>query len=248
MTTLLKLGGSLLTDKAAPETLDEASLERVSDRLVAGRPDRLVIVHGGGSFGHPAARAHGVSRTTGTRDPAAIHEVGRAMGRLNDAVVDAFANVGLQAVGLSARGLATKHDDGAVVVSPGPVRTFLDERMLPVLYGDMVAHASVGCSVLGGDQLVVSLATALDADRIGLCADVPGVLSRDGTVIEQVDRYDEVADLLGEPEGADVTGGIGWKVRALLESDVPGGIFGLAELGTFLDGGLPGTRVGVERA
>ncbi|KAH8060530.1 hypothetical protein JL722_4633 [Aureococcus anophagefferens] len=62
--TVVKLGGSAITDKARFETLDEAGLRAAAEavrRCVAdGR--RVVVVHGAGSFGHFQAREHGVSR------------------------------------------------------------------------------------------------------------------------------------------------------------------------------------------
>ena len=76
MTTVLKLGGSVVTEKDDSETVDRAALERAADAL-AGQDD-VVVVHGGGSFGHHHAARYGVSTTEGTGDPAAVREIGRA--------------------------------------------------------------------------------------------------------------------------------------------------------------------------
>ncbi|MFW6045379.1 MAG: acetylglutamate kinase, partial [Natronomonas sp.] len=59
MTTVLKLGGSVITDKTEPETVDHSSLRTAA--VAIGTTDDLVVVHGGGSFGHHHAAAHGVT-------------------------------------------------------------------------------------------------------------------------------------------------------------------------------------------
>jgi len=54
---VLKLGGSLITEKDRPETLDEPALDAACDAIAAaladGAVDRLVIVHGGWELRSP---------------------------------------------------------------------------------------------------------------------------------------------------------------------------------------------------
>lgn len=50
---VLKLGGSVVTDKDEPETVDEAGLAAAADAVAPlAESRRVVVVHGGGSFGH----------------------------------------------------------------------------------------------------------------------------------------------------------------------------------------------------
>ena len=83
----------------------------------------------------------------------------------------------------------------------------------------------------------------LDAERVGLCSTVDGVLDGDGAVVPTVRAFEDVADALGGSDATDVTGGMAGKVRALLELDVPASVFGRADLPAFLAGGQPGTTV-----
>src|SRR5688500_8049984 len=56
---LLKLGGSLITEKSRPETPRTAVIARLVDEIArgaAGRPFRLIVGHGSGSYGHAAAQ------------------------------------------------------------------------------------------------------------------------------------------------------------------------------------------------
>jgi len=241
MTTVLKLGGSVVTEKDVPRTVDEAALETAAAAL-ADRED-LVVVHGGGSFGHHHADRHGVTTTEGTHDPAAIGDIHGAMTRLNATVVEVLADAGVPALPVHPMSVGHRDADGTLTFPTGQVRAMLSEGFVPVLHGDGVLHAGRGATVLSGDEIVVRLAEALDADRVGVCSAVPGVYDGDGSVIDAISSIDEVADALDASEATDVSGGMAGKVRALLKLEAPAHVFDLDSLEPFLEGGAPGTRI-----
>lgn len=242
MTLVLKLGGSVITDKQRPETLDEEHLARATE-AVAGYDGKLVLVHGGGSFGHHHASEHGISSREGSHDAAGALAVHDAMGRLNDAVLAALHERGVPALPIRPLSAAVRDEDGELSLSM-PVETMLAEGFVPTVQADVIAHAGAGVTVVSGDELVVALAEQVDAERVGLCAGVPGVFDSGGVVIDRIESFVAVSDALGGSDATDVTGGMAAKVRALLELDAPASVFGLDELERFLDGESPGTRVG----
>jgi isopentenyl phosphate kinase len=245
MVTVLKLGGSVITDKETPEAVDRQALDRAADAIAS--PDwseagaSLVVVHGGGSFGHHHAARHGVSSTTGTRDAAALTEIHRAMGDLNAAVVDSLQERGVPA--LPVRPLSVAARDGDLGFPLRGVDTMLGEGFVPVLHGDVIVDAGNGGTILSGDEIVVAVARGLGADRVGLCSTVPGVLDDEGNVIPEIEAFGQVAGAVGESTATDVTGGMAGKVRRLLELDTPAAIFGLASIDRFLRTGSAGTTV-----
>lgn len=246
MVTILKLGGSVVTQKSKPETLDEDAIDRAATAIASSQPSTqadggLVLVHGGGSFGHHHAARHDVSTTAGTRDASALTEIHRAMGELNDAVVDGLQSRGVAA--LPVRPLSAAYRDEDLVFPPGGVQSMLTEGFLPVLHGDVIVETGNGGTVLSGDEIVAHLAASLEAERVGLCSTVPGVLDEDGTVVPEIRSFDEVADALGESDATDVTGGMAGKVNHLLNVDAPASVFDLDALGTFLETGSAGTIV-----
>jgi len=243
MTVVLKLGGSVITDKETPETVDRPSLRAAVATLAAHETAELVLVHGGGSFGHHAAAKYGVSTTDGTRDAVGVGEIHRSMGRLNDAVLAACHEYGLPAVPVRPLSLASRNADGDLQFPADPVGALLAEGFLPVIHGDVVAHAGAGATVLSGDDIVVSLARTLGADAVGLCSTVPGVLDSEGEVIDEIGDFETVAGLVGGSDATDVTGGMARKVRRLLDLDTPASIFDLDGLGAFLETGSAGTVV-----
>ena len=246
---VLKLGGSLITEKDRPETLDDdalaAACDAVADALADGAVDRLVVVHGGGSFGHHRASEHGVSTSEGTRDPAAVADVHGAMKTLNGAVLDRLRDRDVPAVPVHPLSLSARPEgvEGDLDLPLGSTATLLGEGFVPVLHGDGVATAGEGVTVVSGDELVVKLAAGLGARRVGVCSTVPGVLDADGAVIPAIDSFDGVADALGASDATDVSGGMAAKVRELLALDAPAYVFGADGLSPFLRGEDAGTRV-----
>ena len=242
MTTVLKLGGSVITEKDRPETVDETMLNRAVE-AVATLPGRTVVVHGGGSFGHHHAATHDVSSTDGTRDDAGIRAIHGAMKRLNAIVVDALAEAGVPAVPVHPFSAARRRSDGALELGSDPVETMLDEGFAPVLHGDTVIHEDVGATILSGDELVVTLASALDADRVGVCSSASGVYDTDGNVIDRIESFEDIRDAVGASDATDVTGGMAGKVRELLALDVPAYVFDIDGLEAFAAGEDPGTEI-----
>lgn len=247
---VLKLGGSVITEKDRAETLDGQALDQAADAVAAALEspsealaDGLVVVHGGGSFGHHNASEHGVSTTTGTHDASAILDIHGAMKTLNTFVLSRLLDRDVPAVPVHPLSAGHRNDTGELQLPTGQVATLLEEGFVPVLHGDVIGHTDQGVTVVSGDELVVELAQELDADQIGLCSTVPGVLDADDDVIDRIDSYADVESVLGESEATDVTGGMAAKVQALLALEADASIFGLEDVEAFLADEGPGTTV-----
>ncbi|MEZ3143765.1 isopentenyl phosphate kinase [Halobaculum sp. MBLA0143] len=247
MTTVLKLGGSVITEKDRAETLDgptlDAAADAVADALAADDVTELVVVHGGGSFGHHHAAEHGVSTTDGTHDHAAVTDVHGAMATLERFVRARLHERDVPAVPVHPLSAASRDADGELTLPTEQVTTLLAEGFVPVLHGDGVAHAGEGVTVLSGDEIVTTLARQVETDRVGLCSTVPGVLDDDDEVIPEVSSFETVAPVLGESDATDVSGGMAAKVRELLALDAPASIFGPDALAGFLAGERVGTVI-----
>lgn len=246
--TILKLGGSVITEKDTPETVDDAALDSVVEAIaesdVVERADgSLIIVHGGGSFGHVHAAEHGVSTTAGSHDPAAVAAIHGAMKQLNGTVCDRLQAAGVPAVPVHPLSAATRNAAGELTVSVEAVETLCAEGFVPVSHGDLVAHTDHGVTVLSGDELVTALAAELGAKRVGLCSTVPGVFDADGDVLASITRFEDVAAAVGDSETTDVSGGMAGKVRELLTLDGHARIFGPTAVGAFLAGNEVGTLI-----
>lgn len=220
---IVKLGGSVITDKRRQFTVKRAVLKRLARELAAAK-EPLLIVHGGGSFGHPLASKYGIAGGYKNRGQLmGMSLTHRAMERLNAEVIEALNEAGLPAVAVQPSA-CTVVDGGRIQsMELAPVRKMLGLGLIPVLYGDAVPDISRGMSILSGDQIVTYLAKELGASRVILGADVDGVYTANpkkdkrAKFVRKITPADkDVVASLGAAEGKDVTGGMENKVRELL--------------------------------
>jgi isopentenyl phosphate kinase len=71
---ILKLGGSVITDKSADCAINRAGLESLATAIAGARHDGIVIVHGAGSCGHPEAKRYHLDKG------ASMSRIGRLAG------------------------------------------------------------------------------------------------------------------------------------------------------------------------
>ncbi len=221
---IVKLGGSVITDKSRRFAVKRATLQRLA-REVAAAKGPLVLVHGGGSFGHPMASKYKIAE--GYRNPrqligfALTH---RAMERLNAYVVDALQQAGVPAMAMQPSACAVVENGRIKSMELTPLRKLLDLGLVPVLYGDAVPDLDKGMSILSGDQLVVQLARELGANRAILGVDVDGVYTANPKTNKNAELIQEISlsnwpsvekQLTVGVGGKDVTGGMANKVREL---------------------------------
>ena len=65
---ILKIGGSVVTDKDGELAAKTEVINRIAEEIKRADIDNLILVHGGGSFGHPTAKKYGIKE--GLKDPA----------------------------------------------------------------------------------------------------------------------------------------------------------------------------------
>ena len=235
---VLKLGGSVITDKSGGCTIDHARLREIAEVLAAHREIELVLVHGAGSCGHPEARRYRVDEGLGRDNLPGVYHTHAAVSRLNAAVVEALREAGIEAIGIHPLCLALAEDGRLVSFETRQIAGMTDHGIVPVLHGDVVMDTRRGSCIVSGDQVVARLALALGSRRVGLATDVAGVL-RGGSVIPRIDR--EILESLdiGGSAKTDVTGGMRGKIAELLilaDAGIDSEIFHVSQIGRFLDG------------
>ncbi len=227
----LKLGGSLITDKTGVETVRPSVLVRLAGEIAAARAVRpglrLLVGHGGGSYGHVAAAKYGtrlgVGTTASSEAEAAVQwrgfaEVHAAMTRLNGLVVDALLAAGVPAMSFQPSALA-QCEDGRIIHFPAEsIQTALEAGVVPVVYGDVAFDVVRGGTIISTEEVMAALAGALRPSRLLLAGEVAGVLDSEGAVIPAITQANlpQVEAALGGSRGTDVTGGMASKVRGML--------------------------------
>jgi len=235
---LLKLGGSVLTEKGGPGRILRENLRMISQEISVHSRDPLLIIHGAGSCGHPEAHRFRLMEGLGDHNREGLYVTHQAVSKLNSIVVGALRNEGIEAIGLHPLDSCYAEDGRIVSMECRHLREMLLKGIVPVLHGDVVMDGVRGATVVSGDQLVSYLGRALRFRRIGLATDVPGVLAGD-TVVELLTPQNMHHVLIGSSRHTDVTGGMEGKIRELLElarSGTPSEIFHVEQTGAFLQG------------
>lgn len=220
---IAKLGGSVITDKHKPFAVKRATLRRLARELAAAKRP-LIVLHGGGSFGHPLASKYKIAKGyENKKQLMGLSLTRRAMERLNAHVIDALQRAGLPAIAVPPSACAVVSGGRIQSMELGPIKKLLELGLVPVLYGDAVPDMSKGMSILSGDQIAAYLARELNASRVILGVDVDGVYTanpktdRRAKLVRKITPADvELVASLGPAGGKDVTGGMGNKVKELL--------------------------------
>jgi isopentenyl phosphate kinase len=221
----LKLGGSLITDKAREQTVRAEVLARLAGEVaaaLAARPDlRLVIGHGSGSFGHSQGRKYGTRQ--GVRSPEqwrGFADVAHVAARLNRHVLDALRAAGLPAFNCQPSASAVCRDGRIQSLALAPITTALERGLVPLVMGDVAVDEVRGGTILSTEDVFRYLAPRLNPTEILLAGIEPGVLTHwpGGQVIPLVSpqTIERVRSTLRGSHAADVTGGMESKVLEML--------------------------------
>ncbi len=258
---LLKLGGSLITDKSRPHTPLADVITRLAGEIFAAWTSspgmRLVIGHGSGSFGHVPGKLYGTRQ--GVHSPVewrGFSEVWWEARQLNELVVSALVEAGLPAIALPVSASLITENRQIVRWETGPLQAALDANLLPVLAGDVVFDKRLGGTILSTEEIFILLSKCIRPERVLLAGVEMGVWqdfpSRDRLVSDITpSNFSALSAVLKGSEATDVTGGMVAKVRAMLDfvGSVPGlevHIFSGREPRNVYDalmGGRPGTTV-----
>ena len=223
--TVLKIGGSVITDKSEELKARTDVMNRLAEEIKRANVQGLVTVHGGGSFGHPAAQKYAIK--DGFREEGqqiGFAETHHLMTVLDGLFMDALVWQKIPAVSITPSSCIVTEDGRIKCFEDAPLRSFLKMGFMPVLYGDSVLDTKLGFTILSGDQLVSELATKLGADRIIMGVDVDGLHDGDPKTAKNTKMFEHLTleelkrlqNKLVKPKAHDVTGGMFGKMTELL--------------------------------
>ncbi len=260
---ILKIGGSVLTDKNQASTAKPEQIRRIAAEIKAGMGSRLVLIHGAGSFGHHQAKEFGLKTGLNEKSIRGIMPTHNAVSALSGMIIDELYDNGVYAAPVHPLSSCVLRYGRIHYMCMGPIKQMLADGIVPILHGDVVTDKKKGIEVLSGDQLVVYLARALSAERVGIGTNVDGVYTgvrmgvdhagaKDYKIIRDITptNLGEVKKSLSGSGGVDVTGGMYGKVMELAElaeTGIPSCVFNAERPGsvaTFLKGGdVKGTLI-----
>ena len=175
---------------------------------IASSDQKVVVVHGGGSFGHVVAKQHGLGAEAAEAAAVGVAQTRGAMYELNRMVCKTMLEFRLSPYPFSPFD-AISRAGGASVSSW--LKGLLKEGLTPVTFGD-VGLAPSGFKVLSGDVIVQELAKMMGPERVVFALDVDGVYEGNTRVIIPELSVAKVRRMKVQ-EGDDAAGGMRLKLE-----------------------------------
>lgn len=226
MITFLKLGGSLITEKDKPHSPRKEMIFRLAaeihDAQLALPQHQFIIGHGSGSFGHVPAKHYKTRHGVRTREEwAGFVEVWRQARDLNQIMMDAFAQAGIQAIAFPPSAIIQSAGGKTASIQTEPIQSALRAGLTPVVGGDVIFDVINGGTIFSTEDVFMALAPFIHPDRILLCGKDEGVCEDFPDCTRIVSKITPATRLLLHESlngslSIDVTGGMREKVDLML--------------------------------
>lgn len=270
---VVKLGGSLITDKRRPRTARREVIVRLAEEIAAARPAMsaaLLVGHGSGSFGHVAAADAGLGkgpfsdpgRPAPERRRAGLSATQQQAAELHRRVVAALAAAGAAPFSWAPSTALVARAGRPVAGSVGTLVEALGLGMVPVVYGDVVTDRVWGASIASTEAVVRYLIGRLKqrgmaVRRVVWAGETAGIYDTLGRTVPEVgpENLRQVRRAVGASAGTDVTGGMRLRLDTavalarrgveswIIDGTVPG-LLKMALTAEEMAEEVPGTRVG----
>lgn len=233
---LIKLGGSIITDKTKQNHLRTKTLRQLVRQIKqykltqSGQQTKLLIGHGQGSFAHFPAKKYQVASGLQKNTQRSLLGMGltlQAVGDLHQLVLAEMLHQKLPAVSFRFHQNLTTNKTRLLTFNQQNLLQQLALDLLPVTTGDVILDTAQGCCVWSTEKNLNLIAQTLNTTtnspyqvtKVIHVTDVPGVLNQAGQTIQQItpESWTKMADCINQAEHPDVTGGMRHKVETSLE-------------------------------
>lgn len=265
---IVKLGGSLITDKRRPETARPEVIERLSQEIAAARPRMaagLIVGHGSGSFGHVAAARAGLGggpfcSPDQIAPPDRLHGAGETQHQaavLHQTVAGTLLAAGVAPFSWSPSSALEGRAGRPVRGTVDALERTLGLGFVPVIYGDVMVDLEWGVSICSTEAAVSYLVGRLRRRGYAVrrsiwCGETDGIYGADGQTLDRIHpgNLRQARRAVGGSAGTDVTGGMrlrldtAWQLaRQGVESWIVDGTRPGLLHDALLSRPVPGTRV-----
>ncbi len=246
----IKLGGSVISNKNKPFSFNESTIKQIASEIKKFYPEKkFLLVHGGGSFGHPLAKKYGIRKgMNGIKRMIGFSKTHEAMMELNKKIVNIFLKKNLPVFSISTSSIFLMDDGKIIHADISIIKETLKLKFIPILFGDVILTKDKGIDILSGDQIISYIAKKIDTEKVIFLMDVDGIYDKnpsekDARLIDEIDKSIQFKATTGK---FDVTGGIENKLKEAFKLHCPvyfinGMIKG--NLTKAMKGGKIGTRI-----
>lgn len=226
---LIKLGGSLITDKEKPFTAKKKIIENLAYQIASAIKKNseisLIIGNGGGSFPHyPAVKYQMSSGIKNEEQKYGFCLVQDAASKLNRIIVEALIKAKVNACSVNPSSMIITNNGKIKYFFIKPIIEMINLGLTPVVYGDIVIDLKIGAKILSTEHLLNQIAIRLKKERFQIVKVIhngltKGVLDNRGNIIKKINKnnFKKIKKMFFSTKGFDVTGGMAHKVIESLQ-------------------------------
>jgi isopentenyl phosphate kinase len=218
---LVKLGGSVITNKEKPHSPNLRNMRiigrQLSRALLADSDLRLIIIHGGGSFGHYYAKKFGLStQITNSASPEGLARTAGSMIKLHSVLLEELCRAGVYCGTMFPLELFSGLEKPLSIRESGRYRiqSVFENGLVPITFGYVNLEGDRSY-IVSGDTIALALATTFPIAKTIFVMDVDGVyrsFRMKGSIIKELAQEEFLYE--GSTTAYDVTGGIKTKINA----------------------------------
>jgi len=230
---IIKLGGSVITFKEKPLAPNYPTIEKIAKIVKQLRKRyKIIIVHGGGSFGHYWSVKYDMHTQPFTYQDEGVSRVQESMIKLNHIIVEKFISCGLKPFCIHASSFVFNNLPCKERVLD-MMEMIQNNNIIPITYGDVVHTSKGNFSILSGDTLMNILSVNLNPRFSIFTTNVDGIyaslengnllsniiLNKNKELLNAMDDRIEFSDM-----SFDVTGGMKRKISEsinIVQSGIP---------------------------
>lgn len=225
---LVKLGGSIVTDKNTPKKADLGKINSFAREILLARKrtkDLIILGHGGGSFPHQSAFKF--DTINGLKDKNSLMGMAQVKfdaSELNMIILKSFINAGVPVFPIAPSVFLTTNNKAVTSFFTDSLLNLLKFNLVPLVYGDVITDSKLGSTIFSTEQIFKEIAHAISASKyttkmIIQVGKTDGVYDKDGKTIPHINssNYHKVINSLKGSESKDVTGGMLHKVTEAFE-------------------------------
>lgn len=225
---IIKLGGSIITDKDSPYTVKKNTIYKLAKVIKAAynpQEQHLLLGHGAGSFAHIDANNYKTIR--GIVDHRSIYGAAKVKYvalKLHQIVVEEFLRVGLPVFSFSPASFFLSSGFKSKELFLSPLLYALKFSLIPFFYGDVIIDCRRGFTIFSTEKIITMIVKSLKAYGLKnivliYLGNTKGVLDNRGKTIKKLSFKDfaTVKKHVGGSSGYDVTGGMQHKVDEALK-------------------------------
>jgi isopentenyl phosphate kinase len=209
---LIKLGGSIITNKEKPLSARKSTIDKIAKSL-RKLDEPFIVVHGGGSFGHYWSVRYDMHTRPAVYNQHGVAVIKNSMISLNKIVLDSFLKNRLNPYCLPPTDFM--NGNRPIIKKVKEIEKIAKSNLVPITFGDALWYGKKKSYILSGDRIITILAKMIRPRLSIFVLNVDGVFSDLKTkklIYEMKGQRLQVSEIQ-----MDVTGGMKRKLKEASE-------------------------------